>query len=328
MPGAVIVADQPSGAGSGVPGTARDDLWLSRQINLSVGTAGNQSYSWELLDKPPGSASVLSTPTLSTCSFTPDLVGTYRIRLVTNGGGAGNIQILVLRVRYTNTGELADRGWALPGLGESGTSENNYGDNTRGYDEVFRYIFADLLPWAHGLTVRKNGVIVGQQREIDFIGDGFSLANDGDTERIRLTLRPYIEIPLFAGMKATTSETGEVLAARALDFSVLPPGTKQIHLVATLQSGDSDVVAVLELWNVTRGYMVASSQLNNSEAVNRTLFTTIVSTSLTLGTSSGDLRSDSADEYDLRMYVAEGTGVEDVTCGNCHIRVTYGTIED
>src|ERR1700689_3825519 len=55
MAGAIIVIDQPTGAGSGTPGVARQDLWQAQQINLSVGIGGNSTFQWDLLDIPPGS---------------------------------------------------------------------------------------------------------------------------------------------------------------------------------------------------------------------------------------------------------------------------------
>lgn len=144
MPGAVIVADQSAGAGAGSPGVARKDLWQGRAVSLYLGVGGNTTYLWELLSKPTGSASVLTSSTASTSEFTPDLVGTYRVRLTVNGGGPGNVQTRVYRCRYTNAGALASRGWALPAYGET-AAEANYGANAVGYGEVFETILADIL---------------------------------------------------------------------------------------------------------------------------------------------------------------------------------------
>jgi hypothetical protein len=142
MPGAIILADQDLGAGPGSPGVARNDLWLSQIIDLTCTTIGNSSFSWSLLDKPVGSTVTLATPTLATSSFTPDVAGTYRVRLVTNGGGVGNEQTLVYRVRYSNTGVLVNRGWAYPAFGEVDT-EANYNSNVRGWAEDLEYILED-----------------------------------------------------------------------------------------------------------------------------------------------------------------------------------------
>lgn len=144
MPGAVIVADQNTGAGAGSPGVARRDLWQSRAVSLYLGVGGNTTYLWELLSKPTGSAAALTSSTASTSGFTPDLVGTYRIRLTVNGGGPGNVQTRVYRCRYNNVGALASRGWAVPAYGET-AAEANYDTNAIGYGEVFETILADIL---------------------------------------------------------------------------------------------------------------------------------------------------------------------------------------
>lgn len=144
MPGAVIVADQSAGAGAGSPGVARRDLWQARAVSLYLGVGGNTTYLWELLTKPTGSAAVLTSSTASTSGFTPDLVGTYRVRLTVNGGGPGNVQTRVYRCRYNNVGALASRGWAVPAYGET-AAEANYDANAIGYGEVFETIFADIL---------------------------------------------------------------------------------------------------------------------------------------------------------------------------------------
>lgn len=323
MPGAVIVADQPSGAGSGVPGTARKDLWLSQQINLSVATSGNNTYEWALLDIPPGSAVELSSTTDMAVDFTPDVAGTYRVRLVTNGGGAGNIQILVLRVRFSNTGALVNRGWALPALGESGTSENNYAGNTRGYDEVFEFILNDLEPWANGLTVAWNGTEIGQERTLNVVG-GKSPADDSADGRVNLFIEHYVELPFLVGVGSTASASpGQVLGARGIDISKLPGGTKTAYFVATIVSSMSADVAHVELWDVTTGVIVTNASLTNTAASDKTISQTFVSAALTIGVASGNIRSDLVHEYELRCYHTAGSLTDAVTCTNAHLRILF-----
>ena len=153
MPGAVIVANQTGGAGAGTPGVAREDLWQDVAVELLVGTGGNSTYFWELTDVPPGSAATLTSEDDAVSGFLPDLTGTYRVRLTTNGGGPGNVQVLVFRVRFDNAGDLVDRGWALPAFRET-AAESNYGGNTRGYAQVLESIFADI---AASLTTLEEG---------------------------------------------------------------------------------------------------------------------------------------------------------------------------
>lgn len=188
MPGAIIVADQLSGAGAGVVGLARNDLWLGQSIQLTSTAGGNPGpFLWELLAAPPGSAVALATPATSIATFTPDLIGTYRIRLTVNGGGPGNVQTLVFRVRYDSSGAQAGRGWAYPAFGEVG-AESNYGSNVRGWAEPLESILEDIRTHAFGGGVTSAnfvqptvgatvsvtllttlGLVVGQ---IDFIQGG------------------------------------------------------------------------------------------------------------------------------------------------------------
>lgn len=143
---AIMRANQPAGAGNGSDGLARNDLWLNQPIVLLDMGVLNTSWLWELLDVPLGSVATLSTPTSSTSGFTPDVLGTYRLRLSTNGGGPGNEQVRVFRVRYNNAGVLQNRGYCLPALGEGyieGLAEANYTGNTRGHEEPFRQFMAD-----------------------------------------------------------------------------------------------------------------------------------------------------------------------------------------
>lgn len=146
MPGAIIVTDQPTGAGAGSPGVSRNDLWRTRPVNLSVGVGGNTSYLWELVDRPAGSAAALTSTSSATSQFTPDVWGTYRVRLTTNGGGPGNVQTLAFRARYSSTGVLTYRGWALPGYGER-AGEDNAGGNTRGYAGLFEFFLTDIAQY-------------------------------------------------------------------------------------------------------------------------------------------------------------------------------------
>jgi hypothetical protein len=167
MPGAIIITDQPSGAGLGSAGIARQDLWQSQVLNLDVTTLGNSSFLWEILDKPVGSTATLTTPTTQTCAFTPDLIGTYRVRLTTNGGGSGNVQTLVFRCRYTSTGTLANRGWAYPAVGER-LNEANYSGNTRGWKQVQDTILEDIRTnfstGGGGGAASGNQLLMGPER--------------------------------------------------------------------------------------------------------------------------------------------------------------------
>lgn len=234
MPGAVIVADQSAGAGAGSPGVARRDLWQARAVSLYLGVGGNTTYLWELLTKPTGSAAVLTSSTASTSGFTPDLVGTYRVRLTVNGGGPGNVQTRVYRCRYNNVGALASRGWAVPAYGET-AAEANYDANAIGYGEVFETIFADILAnlgGGGGATPTGTGIphVVGgaQQAAASLIVDADVHASAAiAASKVVQATGTGIPHVVAGALNAASSliVDADVHAAAAVAVSKLAPGT-------------------------------------------------------------------------------------------------------
>lgn len=183
MPGASIRIDQdrpgPS-TSTGSAGVARKDLWQNRTVRPhSVNSAS--SYLWQLLDKPPGSATSLSSATAQTCEFTPDLPGSYRLSLTTDAGGPGNVQVLIAAVTLDFNGDAVNRNWLVPAVGEQ-PPENNFGGQTRGWDQAMRVIFDDLLPWAPGLNVLQVGVQKGQRRKLNLLGNLQATDNPGQEQ--------------------------------------------------------------------------------------------------------------------------------------------------
>ncbi len=139
---AQLTINQALGAGAGVAGKARNDIWEGQVVSL-VSTGGTV-WLWELLSIPNGSASALATPTAMTATLTPDVTGTYRVRLTEDGITR---QTRVFRVRYDSAGALKNRGWALPAVDEGedeGVDEANYGTNVRGWDEPWDTITDDI----------------------------------------------------------------------------------------------------------------------------------------------------------------------------------------
>lgn len=88
MTQARIRINQPANPNpAGQPGRARDDLRLGAAVELrNVDDNGVQRWFWDMLDKPPGSSATISNPTSAVATFTPDVVGTYRVYLRVNDG--------------------------------------------------------------------------------------------------------------------------------------------------------------------------------------------------------------------------------------------------
>lgn len=154
MPGASIAINQAANpVPHGTPGIARDDIWQSQPVVLQSAISGNSSQNWSFLDVPPGSAAVLTGAATTSATFTPDLPGTYRVQLLTNGGGIGNAMILIIRVRYNSTGSLLYNGLCLPAFGERVGEDNvviSGTPNARGYAPTFEAILAYLLTLSGG----------------------------------------------------------------------------------------------------------------------------------------------------------------------------------
>ena len=161
MPGAIIAIDQdrPGPTTSvGSDGVARKDLWQSRIIRPRSTVSGNSSQQWTLLDRPAGSTASLSNATSTSCFFTPDLPGSYRIQLVTNGGGAGNVQILVAAVTFDVDGVLIWNGWRVPAFGEK-VPENNFSGQTRGWAEAIEKVITDIASFLTFDTLASKLII-------------------------------------------------------------------------------------------------------------------------------------------------------------------------
>lgn len=188
---AVFVINQPTGGGAGIPGVARRDLWLNQSIVLLCASA-ESTYSWDVLDKPTGSAvpsSLGNGAGFQTTSFTPDVWGTYRIRLTTNNG-AGGASILLLRIKKDSVGTVIFRGWAKFAFDEQ-PSEANYDGNARGYADDWDFIIDDILASLTGLLLA---------------GDVTGLANANSVDAIHEVRTPPIGSE-FAGATFTVADT-------------------------------------------------------------------------------------------------------------------------
>jgi hypothetical protein len=138
--------DQPAGAGPGSPGEARRDIWLGKDVTLTALDLSPGGYTWEFLPGgvPPGSTAVINNNNQQMADFTPDLPGSYRVRLLWNGGGPGRVSTKIIRVTKDSFGSLTKRGWGYPAFDER-PDETNFVGNARGYSPEFELILDDIL---------------------------------------------------------------------------------------------------------------------------------------------------------------------------------------
>lgn len=128
-----IIINQ-TGQSVGEPGESRDDLVLGSLVTLSNAdnSGANTTWLWTMISKPEDSTAVLSTPTASTSTFTPDQEGSYLIELRINGTKFGRAIAAVrtsgLSIRIPARGEADELGgWEKAFQDLSVTVENNAG---------------------------------------------------------------------------------------------------------------------------------------------------------------------------------------------------------
>lgn len=117
--------DQPTGAGAGVAGNAREGLWVGQALNLvDVGVGTPSSRLWTLDDRPPGSTSTIINATTANASIAnPNVPGTYKYTLKWNNDPKV-IFSRVFRVTLDNTGAPILGFFPLPAFQERAFHSN------------------------------------------------------------------------------------------------------------------------------------------------------------------------------------------------------------
>ena len=88
--GSVLITINQTGQSAGVAGESREDLVTSSLVTLSNGdNTGITTFKWELVSKPTGSTAQLSDINAASPTFTPDVEGSYLVRLTISGNLTG-----------------------------------------------------------------------------------------------------------------------------------------------------------------------------------------------------------------------------------------------
>lgn len=182
MPSALIRIDQPAhpSVPVGQPGRARDDLVIGQPVTCrNANNVDVNRWIWLLVDKPIGSAAVLSGTTSPTVSFTPDIPGSYLVRLVVNDGLIGEFDEKVAAVRD-------DAGHRFPATGETLPAVNWPDNNGKGWGKDLEGIIRETVD-AQSLagTLVVGNKTLGRDIELTMgdsvIGEnGGSITFDGD----------------------------------------------------------------------------------------------------------------------------------------------------
>ena len=119
------------------PGVSTDTLDLALPVTLrnsSAGDLGVSVWQWTLVGVPLGSTATLSGSQSAVAGFTPDLAGTYMVKLEVNGGGATGetqIRLAVVREAIGGVGSLPELLVRVPGPAEG--NEANWAGNAHGW---------------------------------------------------------------------------------------------------------------------------------------------------------------------------------------------------
>lgn len=145
--------DQADGAGTGVSGESRIDLWEGQTVTLSaLNPPVGATFLWELLYAPPSSSAPLINPNAQVASITPDVnTESWRVSLTINSGGPGLSFVFILSCPNDNAGSPVNHSWRLPAVDEQG-HEQNQGGNTRGWQPDYEKIIGDLMSISGGVT--------------------------------------------------------------------------------------------------------------------------------------------------------------------------------
>lgn len=177
MPAALIRIDQLTHATIpiGTAGRSRDDIELGEQVRLvNANDAGVRTHFWEIVAQPDMSAPVsLSNPLAPNPTFTPNVVGTYRVRLRVNEGRVGerDIRTVVVRDgdgnRFPAVGEEDESNWDDPDTGQP---------NERGWWDDLRRSIAGA---GGGVGVTDGTTLVAGATTINLDPAFFEVANGG-----------------------------------------------------------------------------------------------------------------------------------------------------
>lgn len=315
----------PGGWHGGLPGVARYDLWVGQLVQLSDGAGGNSSWEWALLDTPAGSTAALSATNISNPTFTPDLPGTYRILLRTNGGGPGNTQIRVARCLYDSSGVLLNRGLVLPALGEVEGESNYYTApdtvNERDWDHLHARWLADYLTVADGAEqFLPISTTAGHVPKADGLGGITWAAEAGAMTGVME--KPALVTFVASALQPTTDSASYVRVGTAvLDPSALFGGsgsvTRAIKFAACLEiqpAGGVGLTADVRLYNVTAGAQVGSALTSTDTTPERKVSGTLA--------VPADLPN-SMQIYEVHLKRVGGDPGDLVTCSLAQFEVSY-----
>lgn len=132
----------------------------------------------------------------------------------------------------------------------------------------------------------------------------------------------YTELYLTSGLEVTTSNSYVRAGARKIDLSYFPSTigslTRVVKFVVNVDKTSTATNATVQLYDNTNGVLITGTNLTSTSVSN-----TEVSATITAGSSSGNLRTDSAAQYELQLKMTGGSAGDSVACTSAYILITY-----
>lgn len=127
---------------------SRDDASIGGSVQLEHDGSAS-TYFWQFLSRPPGSTSTFSSSSAAAPTFTPDIAGSYLIRLTIDGDSAG----ADVRVIAVKTANLSMR---IPAAGETNEYNNNPITGIDGWHEATYNAF-NAIDSIAGKIIKSDG---------------------------------------------------------------------------------------------------------------------------------------------------------------------------
>lgn len=137
-----------------------------------------------------------------------------------------------------------------------------------------------------------------------------------------VTLLP-VDITFLSGDGYTGSSTPTRIGARAVDMSFYPSTTldgrtRTMKFIADLEVTNGASIGSVRLKDVTNNVVITSSTLTTSSLSSVELSATINS-----GAAPGLMRTDMIAQYEVQIFLTNGTITDQVICRNARIYITY-----
>jgi hypothetical protein len=131
--------------------------------------------------------------------------------------------------------------------------------------------------------------------------------------------------PMVAGNFTTTSGTPIRIGASDIDMSIFPATvsslTRHVHFKALIEATSITATTQIMLYDVTDGAVITGTIGSTSNYTGLILFD---SGPLTVGTLPGQIRTDVAAIYEVRLAMTSGNpSTDSAICANARVEITY-----